>query len=295
MSDESKPVKITFTGKVNYTDQITLSQAANIMAFIDSAAAAPGVAVAGFAQTQAGLGSQRSGGSGATTTNPREALEASGAKTNPERIVAFALYVAQEDDKTLFTLEDVRPLFRRAREPIPANISRDLDNAIKAGWVAATETTGEFFVTERAANVMQTGFDSIRRGRSTGTRTRATAPKKARRTNASKIPAAFESLDDVIEATIDGLIDYHKVSTKGDKVLWAIHAAKTLGVVALDNPETSWLTDRLGDGISAKDVSAYFVRLKQKGYVNRRGQDNKMRITPGGEAHLKSLKVGAPE
>jgi hypothetical protein len=286
MSDENRPVKITLTGKLNYADDITVSQAAQIVAFIDSSAAAPGAI--SFKPGQAGLISSQGN---AGISNPRDALEVSGAKTNPERIVAFALYVAQAGDKDAFTLEDVKPLFRRARERSPGNITRDLDVAIKSGWVAESDITGEFYVTGKAAKVLENGFESIRGGaRAASTSSRNSGPKKARKTNGS-VPPAFSGID-TISASIDGQLDYHKVKTKVTKLLWAVNAAKIHGVPSVDTKEIVWLTDRLGDCISGRDVSAYYKRNFQRGYVNRSNQDDKIRITPSGEEYLRSLKAG---
>lgn len=288
MSDETTQVQITLAGKLSYSDTISLSQAAQIIAFIDSS-----TLPSGFSSAPP-PGSPLGGTTG--SRNPREALDTSGAMTNPEKIVAFALHVSQEGGKGVFTLEDVKPLFRRARESTPRNLGRDLDTAIKAGWVAESNAKGEFYVTEKATRVLDTGFEEIRSGRvgarrpgTSGRRPRTSAsPKRPRNTST---PDAFAGIDS-IAPTIDGYVNYHKVDTKKDKLLWAVNAAKLVGVPSVTNQELVWLTDQLGEVITTKDIPAYYQRNQKDGYLNRSHQDNKIRILPKGEEYLKLMAEG---
>lgn len=289
MSDQNRPVKITLTGKLSYEDDITLSQAAQIVALIDSAAGAP--TAAGFTPPQAGLGSSHSS---AGRSSPRDALDVSGAKTNPERIVAFALYVrAQQGGKETFAVEDIKPLFRRAGEPAPGNLSRDLTGAVQSGWVAESDTKGEFYVTDKAARALETGFDSIRRSRGVGARQRPSGRRSRASGSASSngsVPEAFAEIDS-ISPTLDGYIDYHKLKTRKERFLWAVNYAKARGLTGLSNREMVWLTDQLGECIQSQDINANYQLNLKPGYVNRSNQDGRIRITPKGEEHLKSLSA----
>lgn len=275
-------LKLNISGKLAYSDTITVAQATRIITFIVEGAAG---------DTDLGLGSQddkkhqqrRDAGSMA---NPREALDKSQAKTNPERIVALALYVTQDGAKGTFTLEDVKPLFRRARASVPGNISRDMDVAIRAGWVHESETSGEFYVTSKAENVLDTGFEALRTKRSAPSRARSGSTKKTR-TSSTEVPEVFKELDE-IAPLLDGFGAYHKLKTKTDKFLWAVNYAKVNGVPTISAKELVWLTDRLGDGIITGDMSGNFRQNHKAGYVNRSTQDQKFRITPTGETYLKS-------
>jgi hypothetical protein len=286
MSDQNRPVKLTLTGRLSYSEDITLSQAAQIIAFL----AAPTDAAASSFAPHAGL-SKNLGHVGGSSS-PREALEASGAKTNPERIVAFALHIRREGGKDTFKLDDLRPLFRRAGEPTPANISRDMENAIKSGWAAESGVRGEFYVTDKAVRVLETGFDAIRRSRGAGTRARASG----RRLRASggvsngSVPEYLAGIDG-ISPTLDGYVDYHKLKTRREKFLWAVNFAKAHDVSGLSNQELEWLTDRLGDCISSQNINANYQPNLKDGYVNRSNQDGRIRITPKGEEHLKTLSA----
>jgi hypothetical protein len=225
---------------------------------------------------------------------PRDALDTAGAKTNPEKIVAFALYVEQQGGKDTFTIEDIRPLFRQARESAPGNLSRDLDTAIRSNWIAAAEDKGEYYVTEAAAGVLESGFDNIRSRGGTAAKatktTKATSSRRSRRTTAIPTPEAFKGIE--VSTTLDGYVNYHKVATVTDRYLWAINAAKVWGVEALTPSEIAWLTDQLGAGIPQSDLTAYYTRHQKKGHVNK-NTGGKIRVTPLGTEYLAGLGTGA--
>lgn len=281
MEQESRPAKISITGKVSFEDDITLSQAAQIIAFIDSSSAAGTVIPLRPASTRLVSPTPIT-----SISNPREALESSGAKTNPEKIVAFALYVGKEGAKDTFTIEDIKPLFRRARESTPRNLSRDLDAAIRSNWVAEADTKGEFYVTDTATSVLDTGFDSLRSGRSNGRKRRSANTRRPKRTTLT-VPEELSNVD-VVPQTSAEFGNFHRLSTRTDKFLWAINIAKEeLGLEAISNQGVVWLTDKLGEGIPATDIAAYFRQNHKAGYVNRSMQDNRIRITPLGQDHLR--------
>ena len=159
MSDETQNVKLTISGKLQFEDDITLSQAAQVVAFLSSSAAvAPSHISQGSTTTPRLLGRT-------STSSPREALEASGAKTNPEKIVALAVHVIQEGSKETFTIDDIRPLFKRAGEPPPANFARDLETAIRTGWVFESEEKGEYHINNKVSRVLEDTFEPLRAGR----------------------------------------------------------------------------------------------------------------------------------
>jgi len=288
MSD-AETIKLTMAGKLSYEDDISVGQAAQIIAFLHSApgATAPAGSPARIGQV-IDLGSPERR---RVTSSPRDALETSGAKTNPEKIVAFALYVEQQGDKDTFTVEDIKPLFRQARESTPQNLSRDLDAAIRLNWIAPATEKGEFYVKDVVANVLDSGFGSVRSGRGGAGKTKSLPTRRARRTSIAT-PEAFNGIE--VSPTIDGYINYHKVKAKTDKYLWAVNAAKLWGVQALSNAEIVWLTDKLGAGISTGDIGGNYRSNFKQGYVNKNAE-GKTRMTPAGTDHVLSLGGGSGE
>lgn len=282
MSD--KPITITIKGKVGYEDEITISQAARIIAFLN---ADEGEAPLG-ANPDAGLGDtvKTSHQSGKKVASAREALDLSGAKTNPEKIVALGQYVLQDGVET-FKVDEVKAQFRRARETPPANFSRDLTVAVQAGWIAQGDGD-EYYVTNKIEGIFDGDFKfpkgsgGIGGGRSKGT-TKTTAKVKAK-------PEVFAGIDE-FPTRMNGVQPYSKMKTDKDRLLWALHFAKSRDIKGLANKDLAWLTDHLGAGVASGNITANFRRAKSAGYMNRSTVDQTIRITDDGETYLKTVGV----
>lgn len=287
--DQQKPVKIVISGKLSYQDDISLNQAAQIIAFIDSSSNME-LIVPATATRLAPV--QLASSMAKSASTPREALDGSGAKTNPEKLVAFAGLVLDEGKDT-FTLEDVKPLFRRAREATPKNITRDLDGAVRSGWVADADEKGEYYLTKKALEALETGFNNHRPVRpvaSTSKKSKSATPSKTRRTS-TEMPDAFKD-HDVVPNSIDGYPNYTTLGNHKDRLIWALVVAKSMGIESLSNQEAVWLTDRLGVGISTNNLGAAFTGAKKAGYVNRSLQTHKIRlVSPQAENYLAGLGV----
>jgi len=275
MSDEGS-VKLTLAGQLTYSSEISLAQAVEVLALLTSGRSDPGGSPVDR-RPNARLGGR------SDAMSPRQALEASGARTNSEKIVAFAMLVARQSAKETFTVDDVKPLFRQARASTPGNLTRDLSAAIQNGWIADAEDSGEYYVVGKATEVLETGFESLK-SRQNGGRSRSSGSRRSRR--AVPKPEAFADAE--VSPVIEGLIDYHKVKTKTDKYLWAVNAAKLLGVETVDNAELTWLTDQLGEGLVRNDLGSYFRGNHKVGFVNK-NSEGRVRITPKGVDHLRGL------
>jgi hypothetical protein len=184
-----KPITITIKGKVGYEDEITVAQAARIIAFLN---ADEGDSSLG-PDLGAGLGdaswTDTAKKTGKAVGSAREALDLSGAKTNPEKIVALGQYVLQDGGET-FKVEDVKAQFRRARETAPGNFSRDLAVAVKEGWIAQGDGD-EYYVTNKIQGIFDGDFKFPKgtaggNGRSRGA-TKATTKSK---------PEVFTDIDE---------------------------------------------------------------------------------------------------
>jgi len=281
-----KPIKITLTGKVAYQDSLTVSQAAEIIAFLNNATTTSPSLPGSSTPTRHLTGNR---GASVQVASAREALNQSGAKTNPEKIVALAAYILQDGSEN-FRLESIKPLFQRAREAAPKNLTRDLDVAIRSGWIVEAETKGEYFLPVKTEGVLSTGFDSIRGKRSTGSRPRSSPLKKSA---TSTIPAAFEDIEEFPDA-LAGVPSYHDLSTQRNKMLFVIKVAKDLDKPGLDTRSIVWLSDRYGEAIAPNNVSNYYKSLQKAGLVNKTVDGSLMRITPKGETFLKSLSGENP-
>lgn len=278
MNDE--PITITIEGKVAYKDQVTVAQAARIITFLN----AEGDAVPLGAGLDAGVGEPTGGpdalkSAGTGVGSAREALDISGAKKNPEKIVALGQYVLQDGGET-FKAEDVKAQFRRARETPPANFSRDLSTAMKEGWIAQGEGD-EYYITNKIQGIFDGDFKFPKSTSNGGGRSRTAAKAKTK-------PDVFADIDE-FPTRMDGYPNYAKMRTERDRLLWALQFAKSQGVNGLANKDVAWLTDHLGTGVPSRNIAGAFRAAKSVGHMNRSTVDQSIRITEDGDAYLKSV------
>jgi hypothetical protein len=95
-------------------------------------------------------------------TSLAEYLEEINARRIPERILGMANYITevtgQQPDNT-FTKSDIRPCFKAAGDPMPANFARDWQLVVSAGWVAEEPGNPDvFFVTRRGKTAIGERF-----------------------------------------------------------------------------------------------------------------------------------------
>ncbi|MFF4491362.1 hypothetical protein ACFY0F_33750 [Streptomyces sp. NPDC001544] len=305
MNDMTGEVRLALTGRIEFQQDITVAQGAQVISMLqappeparpDSASERPALPPAPAPEPEEArldIPARNDARPRRFVEGPRQALEFSGARTNPEKMTAFASYLLWEEGHETFTQSDVRRLFQRSRERIPASFTRDFGRAVQVGWIHEGEVKGEFYLAQAARNVIEDGFDGLRVRRGgkpagAGSASRGGAPR--RRPRAVPVPEAFAGLDH-IPTTLDGLIPYHRVKLKRDKLLWALELAKHLGVEALQNTEAAWLTDKLGDALPTRDMNGHFTGLHRRGFANRSMGDNAMRITETGEEYLGLLSA----
>jgi hypothetical protein len=278
MTDKS--ITLSIKGKVSYEDEISVAQAAQIITFLDAEDGDSLPLKSGSQQKSGEPSSLAQQNSEKSVQSAREALDLSGAKTNPEKIVALGEYVLQDGGET-FKVEDVKAQFRRARESAPANFSRDLGTALKEGWIAEGDG-GELYVTNKIQGIFDGDFKFPKSASSAGGRSRgATKTAKAK-------PEVFADFDE-FPTRIDGLANYSKMKSAKDRLLWALKFAKDQGISGLANKDLAWLTDHLGAGVPSGSISGAARDAKSGGYLNRSTIDETLRITEDGETYLKSV------
>lgn len=302
MDSKDKEVHLALSGRIVFEQDISVAQGALVISTLQSGSGAvlppPGPEPPALPPAPAPEAEREpreapaleEGRRQGLVESPRQALERSEAKTIPEKMTAFAAYLFHEEGRGTFTQSDIRRIFQRARERIPSHFSREFDKAVRAGWIHEGEEKGQCYVSEAAKDVIEVGFSGLR-GKSgrkrdgPGPSTGKSGRKKAR---AVSVPEIFAELENIPSA-IDGVIPYHRVGLKRDKLLWALQLARNLGLPGLQSTEVAWLTDRLGDAIPTRDMNGHFKGLQRSGYANRALVGNTMRITEAGEEYLQGL------
>jgi hypothetical protein len=273
-------VKIELSGKVTFTENITVIQAAQIIAYLGSGTApAP-------TPLSAPLG-LREEDNKKNAVSPRDAMTMTGAKSNPERIVALIKQLVGESGQETFNLDDVRQQFRRAREPQPANASRDVDTAIQLGWIGV-DAKGLYFLQAVTDDVLETGFEPLRKSRVTTKRAGSTTSRA--RKSGIEMPeslAGLDSLPDLVEG-----VAFRQMPTRKEKMLWAIAALKQLGLETVTPKEIEWITNELREPFEAKHVGTYYGYLYKDNWANKSLQNGGIRISVDGETHLRALAAG---
>ena len=289
MSDNT--TKISITGKVAYTDEISIAQAARIITFLNSDEAEATTSAFGIQTPAQEQDSPASSTSTNKISNPRDALDVSGATKNPEKIVALGAYVLQDGGET-FKIEDVKSAFRRARETQPANFTRDLNAAISAGWIfESDEAPGEYYLNNKIDKIFDGDFVFPKGSNGNGGRSRGAkkTPGKAKTTKP-------ETLSDVDEfrSTLEGFPQYSKMKSEKDRLLWVVNYMREKhDRKGLSNKEIAWITDHIGTGIPTGNLTGAFNTAKAPGYATRSTLDKTIKITDEGIEHLKSLAAEA--
>lgn len=90
-----------------------------------------------------------------------EYVQRHNAKSNPEKILAFAGFIKNIQKKEVFFQNEIKSLFRDAREILPANFTRDFNMVISNGWIHSDpETKDLFYITQTGLKALDSGFDS---------------------------------------------------------------------------------------------------------------------------------------
>lgn len=81
------------------------------------------------------------------------------ARRTPDKIVVIAYYMWDVIGQNQFQRQDLVEFFKKAMEPIPKNLSRDLRWVEKIGWIAETsQTQGIFYLTQLGKEVVEKNF-----------------------------------------------------------------------------------------------------------------------------------------
>lgn len=169
--------------------------------------------------------------------SPREAIVSSGAKTNPQKIVALGHHVAEIAGDDGFSLEEVKKAFKRAGEPMPKNFGRDVKEAVKSSWIYEEEPD-HYVLTEVAFGYIASGFPT-------------TDKKTPKRQSGRRTSSARTTMNEDL---------YTKLKEKGANLKAYIaerqnaYDGKTSAQVAII---ATWLSDEIGlDGLAPSDLQA---------------------------------------
>lgn len=273
-------IQLSGSGLV-YKGIVTLFQATQIMAFIskpidqgpDIIGAEERPSLQSTTRTDAQANAQ-------VYESPRLAIDSLGAKTNPQKIVAIAFYLgATSQNGQTFTTEEVLKGFAGAGERTPKNITRDLRDAVTAGYIFADDKSG-FRLLSATDNVPTEGFKKVKTKR-------RTTPKQGNESKKTKATVRDEISKLPIITSLNGYVDLFDLKVRGDQLLWLIQYAKSHQVTSVNRQEVIYIAKKMGTSLDSQNFASSNTPNVKNGYISSEG--DLMSLTPKGEKHLKDI------
>lgn len=276
-------VKIQLSGSgLNFDGEVSLFQATQIMAFIarppeQESNESPLELLSSEAKTEAPKSNVR------RYESPRDAIDSLQAKTNPQKIVALSLYLgATSANGVIIEYSQVLAEFTNAGEKTPKNISRDVNDAVSAGYLYPTSKTS-FRLLLSADTVPEQGFKTVKRRRS--------APKNRDKASAPKLEIRAEVLNMPIVTSLDGYMDYFDLKLRSDQIVWILKYAEGHKIAGLNRLEIINVSSRIGGDIDSKAFTASNKANVKNGYVSLTG--SQFALTAKGNKYASEELVSA--
>lgn len=278
-------LKITGSGMTVDRD-ITLTQAGKIIAFLGSETEY-GEQVVGSLQVANLSTGMDNYETTAVRRSVREALDEARPKTHSQRIAVFGKFISDGTSDGLFTLDQIKEQYQDAREKSPmAHFSREVDNAVSSGWIAPVPGPGQkntYYVTQKGEQAIGSLFTATSK-----TRVKSkSAVSKTTTVNEDDISEEVKLLQPFIPTT-EGLPNYHRLSSKGLKIMWVLAMTHNKGVESLTTKEIAFIIGKLRDKIEIRDINGHTVTAAKNGWLTK-DASAKYLILHDGEEHLKTL------
>ena len=160
----------------------------------------------------------------------QEYLSERGAKRNPEKILAVAAYMADEEAREEFGAEDIKERLKRAREKLPANFSRDFNTVIASGWINQDDADPSlYWVTTTGRKAIDSNFSAETRKTSTRpSRKRGKTPSEGGNLSTDTYKPKLDK-----ELNLNGLAKFYsefKPRSHSERILIFTKYLQTLGI-----------------------------------------------------------------
>ncbi len=210
--------------------------------------------------------------------SPRRAIDTLKAKTNPQKIVALALYLgATSQNGRLFNIQEITSLFSKAGEKTPKNSSRDFNDAVTLGYIYP-EDDGTYRLLSTTDTLSSEGFKKIK----VKQRSSQGGKSKAGRKTTSEVRDQVEKLP--VSTALDSYPQFFDIKNRSDKVLWILEYAKKNNIDGLNRTEIISYSKKIGGGLSTQSFTSANTPNIKGNYIYLK--DDLAHITPNGESHL---------
>lgn len=217
----------------------------------------------------------------------RELIDNANPKTHPQRITVFGHFLAQSSPNGFFTSDEIKEQYQLAREKSAGpHFNREIDKAIGAGWIEAVRgEKNTFFVTRKGEDAIGSAFSSPGKANNR-TKTRS-ANSKIANVSEDDVSEGVRAIQPVVP-NMEGFPNYHKLKTKGLKIMWLLVMSRSHDVDRLSSKELVYLTSKLRDKLALSDVSGHTKTAAKNGWLTKDNEGNYL-ILHDGEEHLKTL------
>lgn len=215
----------------------------------------------------------------------REYLIEVNAKTNPQKILAFAKYLISKGNE-FADIQELKLQFQNAQEPIPVHFARDFAIAVKKAWVAYSSDKSKCYVTNTGQRMIDSKFSEL-------DKVKSKKPRKVGNSTFTEVKINDKVQNQSIDIELLGSPNYLEMNTLGDKILWILAKMKSLDVLRLNQKEIEYLSHKLGDNIPRKSITAVLETHKKNGrlYTPETNGVKYIEILRQGEEYVKNLNL----
>jgi hypothetical protein len=263
---------------------ITLTQAGKIIAFLGSESEMTDAPTIGGQLIHAGVATIEHEPAASARLSVREMIDEAKPNTHAQRITVFGHFVAQGHPDGFFTNDEVKEQYQLAREKLTLHFSREVDKAISTGWIEPVRgEKNTFFVTRKGEDAVANAFNNSGKVRAKA----KPAGTKSATISEDDVSEAVRNVQPVLP-TLPGYPNYHKLKSKGLKIMWLLAMAEKQGIDRLSTKELAFFAGKLRDKLEIRDISGHTVTGAKNGWVTKDNAAN-YSLLHDGEEHLKSL------
>lgn len=219
---------------------------------------------------------------GTGRTQARDAISNSEAKTYAQKITTIALHLRDSVGQQTFVPQEIKTILKKMGDE-PRNFTRDLNSALELQYVICVDTASDQYeITDKGVAAVEAKFSGSQVAIKKSNGTKRTSSVKGVRDEVKQLQMLGSHND---------LPDYHKLSKKGDKILWLLAYADKNGIDALTPTEVDHMSGQLRGRINSSGFTALNDRNIKNAFVSK--TKTGFQIQRKGLDHLASLSEKA--
>ncbi len=266
-------IKLTITGDVTITREISLQKAGQIITFL-------GLDETDKEPTNTSFNPNLFVADSTASVSPQELIMDANAKTYAQKITVLVKYFTERDKQEGVLSKEILLQLRKMGEE-PGNFKRDLQTAVSLQYLYVLDSKqGLYAISQKGRAAIDSKFSN---------EASVKVKSKSRGVFQKAIPPRSEVTTLTWVASLEGFPDFHSLTTKADSILWILAYAEFQGIESLTPREVELASDHLKKKIPHKDFSAHNKRNIKSSLVASTG--GKFKLQQKGINHLKSFLI----